>query len=168
MKTTIFIAFTLIGSLPFDQLIPFMAIEILERIEAPADDLYHITKIVDGDTFYAEDEKGYRRKYRLIGMNTPEFSHFGRPEEPFAQEATDYLADLLKDRQVILKYDIQHQDKYNRELVYAYLPNGIFINAELIKAGWAQIMTIPPNVAHADDFVQLQSTARTEGKGIWE
>ena len=118
-----------------------------------SEELHKVVRIVDGDTFYAKSNQGITLKYRLIGINTPEFSHFGRPEQPFAQEATDYLIDLLKDHYVILKYDVQHQDKYGRELVYAYLPDGTFINSKLMTAGWAQIMTIPPNVAHTSCFL---------------
>jgi len=135
---------------------------------SPIIESYEITKIVDGDTFWATDSHGNKRKYRLIGINTPEFSHFGRPEQPFAQEATDYLVQLIGDQKLRLEYDIDTHDKYNRDLVNAYLPDGTFINAELIKAGWAEIMTIPPNVAHADEFVQLQRIARQEGRGIWK
>ena len=132
-----------------------------------AEELYQIVKIVDGDTFFAKSEQGITLKYRLIGINTPEFSHFGRPEQPFAQEATDFLAALLKDRYVILKYDVQRQDKYGRELVYAYLPDGTFINSKLMTAGWAQIMTIPPNVAHTSCFLAQQHQAQSQNLGIW-
>ena len=131
-------------------------------------EVYDIVHIVDGDTFYAKNSQGIKLKYRLIGINTPEFSHFGRPEQPFAQEATDYLALLLKDKQVILKYDVQHKDKYGRELVYAYLPDGTFINSKLISEGYAQIMTIPPNVAHTSCFLAQQHQAQAKHLGIWK
>lgn len=133
-----------------------------------SEETYHITKIVDGDTFYARNRGGVKLKYRLIGINTPEFSHFGRPEQPFAQEATDFLTDLLASNTVRLEYDIDPQDKYGRELVYAYLPDGTFVNAALVKEGWAQIRTIQPNTKHADYFYKLQQQARTNKLGIWK
>lgn len=132
-----------------------------------SEELYKVVRIVDGDTFYAKSAQGINLKYRLIGINTPEFSHFGRPEQPFAQEATDYLIDLIKDEHLILKYDVQKQDKYGRELVYAYLPDGTFINSKLMAAGWAQIMTIPPNVAHTSCFLAQQHQAQSQNLGIW-
>ena len=132
-----------------------------------SEELHKVVRIVDGDTFYAKSEQGITLKYRLIGINTPEFSHFGRPEQPFAQEATDYLIGLIKDQRLILRYDVQKQDKYGRELVYAYLPDGTFINSKLMTAGWAQIMTIPPNVAHTSCFLAQQHQAQSHRLGIW-
>lgn len=40
-------------------------------------------------------------------------------------------------------------------------------NAELLMSGYAQVMTVPPNVKYADLFVKLQREAREKGKGLW-
>ena len=151
-----------------------------------------VTHIVDGDTFFAKDSLGNRKKYRLIGIDTPEFSHFGRPEEPYAQEATDYLTFLIKkgtalgtpsevepvisrevenlviSSKVEISYDLQPKDKYHRDLVYLYLPDSTFVNAELVRAGWAHVSTISPNITHAHTFIKLQRQARQQGRGLWK
>lgn len=31
-------------------------------------------------------------------------------------------------------------------LAYVYLVDGTFVNAELVKSGYAMVMTVPPNV----------------------
>ena len=125
-----------------------------------------VTKVVDGDTFYAVRE-GSKKKFRLIGIDTPEFSHFGRPEEPYAQEATDFLSDRILYNTVLLEEDVQPLDKYKRNLVYVYMTDSTFVNAELVEKGWATTMTIPPNVTHAELFTKLQAKARKEELGIW-
>ncbi len=52
-------------------------------------------------------------------------------------------------------------------MAYVYLEDGTFVNAELVRQGYAQLLTIPPNVKHADLFVQLQKEAREAGRGLW-
>lgn len=128
-----------------------------------------ITKVVDGDTFWADDgsEKGV--KVRLIGVNAPE-SHKSphKDIEPFGKEAQDYLTNLLTGKRVKLVSDVDPLDQYGRTLSYVYLEDGTFVNALLVKEGYAQVMTIPPNVAHADEFVQLQREARENKRGLWK
>jgi endonuclease YncB( thermonuclease family) len=42
-----------------------------------------------------------------------------------------------------------------------------FVNGELIKGGYATVLTIPPNVKYADTFIKLQRKARRQGRGMW-
>jgi len=37
----------------------------------------------------------------------------------------------------------------------------------LMEEGYAQVMTVPPNVKYADYFVKLQKKAREDRKGLW-
>lgn len=135
----------------------------------PATDTVTITYVVDGDTFYGiSSQRGIKIKYRPIGINTPEMPRYGRQGQPFAQEATDYMKTLIKEGdKVRVTYDVQTIDKYGRDLVYAYTMSGLLINAELVRAGWAQVTTYPPNVTHVDTFLKLQREAREEGRGVW-
>jgi micrococcal nuclease len=41
------------------------------------------------------------------------------------------------------------------------------VNAELVRRGFAQVMTVPPNVRHQSLFVRLQREARDAGRGLW-
>jgi micrococcal nuclease len=129
---------------------------------------YPVKKVVDGDTFWADDgsEKGV--KVRLIGVNTPENHKSPHKDiERFGQEAQDYLTNLLTGKRVKLVNDVDRLDQYGRTLSYVYLEDGTFVNALLVKEGYAQVMTIPPNVAHAEEFVQLQREARENKRGMW-
>ena len=84
------------------------------------------------------------------------------------KESKAYLIKLLKGKKVKLVYDVDPLDQYVRTLAYAYLENGKFVNAELIKNGYAIIMTIPPNIKFADHFYKLQQKARESKKGLWK
>ena len=44
---------------------------------------------------------------------------------------------------------------------------GVFVNAELVRRGFAQPLTIPPNIAYADEFVDLAREARQANRGLW-
>ena len=41
------------------------------------------------------------------------------------------------------------------------------VNAELVRLGFAQVMTVPPNVRHQALFLKLQRAAREAGRGLW-
>ena len=41
------------------------------------------------------------------------------------------------------------------------------INAELLRLGYAQVSTYPPDVKHVDLFLQLQQEAREAERGLW-
>ena len=130
--------------------------------------LYSIKKIVDGDTFWIDNGTAKGLKVRLIGVNAPESRKTNRKDvEYFGKEAKNYLIKFLSNKRVRLVYDIAPKDRYGRALAYVYLEDGTFLNAHLVKNGYASVMTIPPNVKYADYFVKLQREARLNKRGLW-
>jgi len=96
------------------------------------------TKIVDGDTFWVDNgtEKGL--KIRFIGIDAPESRRmFKREIGYYGKEAKEYLTRLLTNKKVRLVSDVDPLDQYGRTLSYVYLEDGTFVNAELIKNGYA-------------------------------
>lgn len=124
--------------------------------------LSQVTRVIDGDTF--EIEGGV--KVRLIGVDTPEMNGGKSKIECFAQEATNKLKESLEGKKVLLVKDVSEVDKYGRLLRYVYLDN-IFINDMLLKDGYGQISTYPPDVKFVDEFTQSQKTAREAKLGLW-
>ncbi len=127
-----------------------------------------VTKVVDGDTFWADNgtEKGL--KIRLIGVDAPESRKTGKKEIGYyGKEAKAYLKEMLDGKRIRLVSDVDSLDRYGRTLSYVYLEDGTFVNADLMKNGYAMAMTIPPNVRFADLFVQLQREARDNKLGLW-
>ena len=129
---------------------------------------YRVVKVVDGDTFWIDDGSERGKKIRLIGVDAPETRRTGRKEIGFyGEESKKYLTRLILDKEVRLEYDADPKDRYGRTLAYVYLRDGTFVNAELVKRGYAMVMTVPPNVKHAEEFVELQREAREKQKGLW-
>ena len=129
---------------------------------------YEVTKVVDGDTFWIDDGTAKGIKVRLIGIDAPESrKSFKKQVGYFGKESKNYLTNLLKGKKVKLEFDVDKLDQYGRTLAYAYTENGTFVNADLLKNGFAIIMTIPPNIKYADRFYILQQKARETKKGLW-
>ena len=129
---------------------------------------FAVMKISDGDTFWIYKENGEGEKIRLIGVDAPESRKAFKKEVGFyGKESKEFLTNLLNGRKVKLDYDINRTDQYGRTLAYVYLEDGTFLNAELVRQGYARVMTIPPNVKYADLFVKLEREARENNRGLW-
>lgn len=123
-----------------------------------------ITHVHDGDTVFLDG----RRKIRIIGLDTPELAQENKPAEPLAREARDYLRKLLAPSdQVKLRFDMQQQDRYQRDLAHLFLANGDNIAVHILDAGLATALIIPPNLQYADCYLAAQDRARTLKRGIW-
>jgi len=105
---------------------------------------------------------------RYIGIDTPESVKPGAPVECFAKRASAYNERLVAGEQVRLVYDLERRDRYGRLLAYVYRArDGLFVNAELVRRGYATAVTFPPNVAHEREFRRLARRARMSGRGLW-
>jgi micrococcal nuclease len=124
-----------------------------------------VVRVVDGDTILV-NVGGHAEKVRYIGMDTPETHHPTRGEEPGGREATAVNRRLVEGKTVRLELDVRLRDRYGRLLAYVYVGETM-VNAELVRLGYAQAMTVPPNVKHASLFVRLQREAREAGRGLW-
>ncbi len=132
------------------------ASSILTSGFANTDEEFRVTRVLDGDTVVLEDG----RHVRYIGMDTPEK---GRT---YYGEAKRENERLVKGKVVRLEYDVGKTDKYDRTLAYVYAGD-IFVNAELVRNGYAVIATFPPNVKYAKRFLTLQEEARKQKRGLW-
>lgn len=119
-----------------------------------------VVDIIDGDTIDVEIE-GTVYRLRYIGMDTPERG------DPFYEEATEANRELVEGETVTLVKDVSETDRFGRLLRYVYLDDGTFVNAELVSSGFALAATFPPDVAHAEEFAQLQNEAQAGGVGLW-
>jgi micrococcal nuclease len=137
--------------------------------QAATETWFAVIRVVDGDTFWVDDGSEKGLKIRLIGIDAPEPRNTGtRPKGYFGVESTNYLKQLLKDKKVRLEYDVSRYDRYGRTLAYAWLEDGIFLNAELVKNGFASVMTVPPNVKYQETFTALAAKARRQNRGLWK
>ena len=140
-----------------------------------------VTRIVDGDTikvFYLGNEESIR----LIGIDTPESrvnkktkkdaKRSGQDIETIIEmgmRATEYVESLVKPGDIVtIELDVQERDRYKRLLGYVYLIDGRMLNEEIVKAGYANVMTIPPAVRYKNRFLKAFQEARESKRGLWE
>ena len=124
-----------------------------------------VTRITDGDTIHVEID-GQDERVRYIGIDTPETEHSPRGAQAFGAEAMEANRRLVENRTVRLVLDVEPRDRYGRLLAYVYLDE-TFVNAELVREGFAKQLTVPPNVRHADEFRRLEREAREAQRGLW-
>lgn len=139
-----------------------------------------VVRVVDGDTLKIE-MNGHEEAVRLIGIDTPESkinkkakkdavktNHDVDTITAMGREATKYVRTLIrKGDTVSIEFDVQKRDKYKRLLVYAYLSDGKMLNEEIIRAGYANVMTYPPNVKYQERFVKAYREARDTKRGLY-
>ncbi|HSF05353.1 MAG TPA: thermonuclease family protein [Methylomirabilota bacterium] len=124
-----------------------------------------VERVVDGDTIQVRVE-GRVETVRYIGVNTPELRHPMRGAEPGGREAWTVNRELVAGKRVRLEMDARPRDRHGRLLAYVWV-EGVMVNAELVRRGYAQVMTIPPNVRYQRLFLALQREARQSGRGLW-
>lgn len=155
----------------FNFLLPLLLFSFLncQPVATNSADYFPITRVVDGDTFWVDDGSPKGKKIRLIGVDAPETRKSSRKDVGYyGEEAKHFLLEMLSGESVRLEYDADRTDRYGRVLAYAYLQDGTFINAELLRNGFAMVLTVPPNIRYAEKFVDLQRQARAKRKGMWK
>jgi len=126
-----------------------------------------VVKVVDGDTIHVMIG-GRREKVRYIGIDTPETKHPTKGQQCYGTAAAAFNERLVGGERVRLERDVEERDRYGRLLAYVYRErDGLFVNAELARRGYAQPLTIPPDVRHSERFVALARDARLRGHGLW-
>lgn len=130
-----------------------------------------VVRGVDGDTIEVEwpstsSGNMARERVRYIGVNTPESVDPRRKVQCFGKEAAAYNKKLVLGKRVRLEPDVEDRDKYGRLLRYVWLGDTM-VNEQLMQDGYAQLMTIPPNVKYVELFKQAQTAAREAKRGLW-
>lgn len=132
--------------------------------------LVRVKKIIDGDTI----EIASGQKVRYIGIDTPELHHPTKGIQCFGREAMEENKKLIFTREIRLEKDVSETDKYGRLLRYAYVNNplasseAVFVNDYLVRQGYAYAATFPPDVKYSQQFLQAQTEARDNDRGLWK
>lgn len=135
----------------------------VEHVESDlTEDKLTVTRIVDGDTIELSNGK----KVRYIGIDTPESVAPNTEVECFGKEATVKNTDLVLNKEVTLVKDISETDQYGRLLRYVYVDDK-FINDILVRDGYANASSYPPDIKYQDQFRQAEDEARTNNRGLW-
>ncbi len=118
-----------------------------------------VTRVIDGDTI--EIEGGQRVRY--IGINAPEFND---NNNCFAKESFLKNKELVEGKIISLERDISETDKFGRLLRYVYIDK-FLINELLVKEGYANVSTYPPDVKYYEKFIKAEKEAQEFNRGLW-
>jgi micrococcal nuclease len=121
-----------------------------------------VVAVLDGDTIVIRGGQ----KVRYAGLNTPESRHPDKLPEYCGAEAAEANRRLVAGKTVRLEFGQRGRDKYGRLLAYVYV-DGLFVNAELIRQGYAQVSTHRDNQRYHDEFSRLQDSAIAARRGLW-
>jgi len=134
----------------------------LRRQPQPEGDWRTVVRVVDGDTLLLDGDE----RVRLIGIDTPESVDARRPIEYLGKEAAAFTRRLAEGKRVRLAYDQERSDRYGRTLAYVFLEDGTFLNAEIIRQGYAHAYTRFP-FQYSDQFRAYEREAREQRRGLW-
>ncbi len=139
-----------------------------------------VTRVVDGDTVNVHLKSGLSDRVRLLGIDSPEVHESSKLNRDSLQSgkskaaiqalgrlAWDFTRSRLNGRDVWLELDVQARDIYSRLLAYVWLADRTVFNMVILREGYAQILTIPPNLKYVDLFLACQREAREQGRGLW-
>jgi len=119
-----------------------------------------VVDVGDGDDFTVQLPDGSTSGVRYIGINAPE------SDRPFFTEAVNANTSLVSQKEVTLIKDSSDTDQFGRLLRYV-LVGDVFINLELIKMGYAQAASYPPDMACDQVFSAAEDEARAAQTGLW-
>jgi micrococcal nuclease len=138
-----------------------------------------VIRVIDGDTIEVSIA-GRDEDVRYIGIDTPETVKPDTPVQCYGPQASAENHGLVDGRTLRLVFDRERRDVYGRLLAYVYTGargqagktrgearKPRFVNAALVRDGYARTLAIPPNTAHASLLARLQARAGRAGRGLW-
>ena len=115
-----------------------------------------VSEVIDGDTVKLQNGE----TVRLLGINAPEKG------QPYYEESTNRLKQLIEGKEVILEKDVNDKDQYGRLLRYIFL-NDENINVKLVREGLATAYIIPPNTKYEAELKEAENEAKNSEINIW-
>ena len=149
-----------------------------------------VSEVTDGDTLELTLD-GQEERVRLIGVDAPELYESRKLElddedsplnqseiQALGEQSRDFTEDFIGGQEVYLEAGFEPRDRYGRLLAYVYLPDpegdweleGEWyrqLNFEIVRAGWAETITVEPNSDYAADYEEAMEEAQDAGRGIW-
>ncbi|KAI0063542.1 SNase-domain-containing protein [Artomyces pyxidatus] len=115
---------------------------------------------------------------RMAGVDAPEAAHFGRPAQPYAEEALSWLKNQVEGKTVYCQ--VLRKDQYSRIVAIPLLSPRIFpgfiasgkcIPLEMLRAGWVEVYE-QSGAEYGrwgkDEFMRIQAEAQTSKRGMWK
>jgi micrococcal nuclease len=120
----------------------------------------HVARVVDGDTI----ELASGEKIRYLLVDTPEST---TEIECYGENAKQFNTDLVNDKDIELRYDVECEDRFGRLLAYVTV-GGVEVNTLLVERGFGCVLHIPPDGDdRVDEFKALETEAKAALRGLW-
>lgn len=118
-----------------------------------------LVKVVDGDTIIVS-MNGVEYRVRYIGIDSPEVG------SPYSEDATNLNTRLLGSGNLVMIKDYSEVDRFDRLLRYVFADD-VFVNYEMVKKGFAESGSWPPDTACDSTFAASMTNAKSEKLGMW-
>lgn len=128
----------------------------------PGFEIHKVIEVIDGDTIIIENGE----LVRYIGIDSPETYHPEKPKQCYGDEATQRNKELVQGQFVLLEKDQENRDKYGRLLRYVHTLF-TFVNAQMVKEGFAYSYYYPPDLKHYKQLAYLEIEAMKNNRGLW-
>lgn len=158
----------------------------------------YVTRVGDGDNFHffhtpggrmmgwgwlskrrrVQDMKGKEAKgrtlhVRIAGVDAPELAHFGRPEQPYGQEAIEWLRSFILHKYVrVYPY---RQDQYSRVVCSVHKRRFLFfksdVGLEMLKRGLATVYEAKFGSEFGnkeEEYRSAEQRAKDKKVGMWQ
>ena len=108
---------------------------------------------------------------RIAGIDAPEQSHFGKPAQPFAPEALQWLRNYILNRNI--RAYVYKRDQYERVVATVYVRRFLFrkdVGYEMIKSGFATVYEAKSGAEFGgkkEKYEKAEAKAKRKRKGIW-
>lgn len=146
-----------------------------------------VSCVIDGDTFDIGGcgATAAEERFRMLGIDAPETGKNGDPDECFAREAADALADVLETREVFLEFDDTCEGEFGRTLAWAFLlpdeedppfdfelldeGRALSVNEWLVEEGYVRVYRAFnfEDLRYADALNAAEESAKARGRGLW-
>lgn len=140
-----------------------LAILVAGCVGPTEDGSARVARVIDGDTVVLASGE----RVRYLGIDAPELDHPSDGIECFGREAAERNRELVAGRLVRLQADQTDRDEFGRLLRYVYV-NDLFVNAELVRGGYAYSSFRPPDTRHYEELLELELEAEREKRGLWD
>ncbi len=135
-----------------------------------------VARVVGADTIILENDE----RIRLIGLTVPnppkktalKKDKFGFPIEefnpttPIEEQALNFTKDLLEGQAVRLEFDEEQKNDNLETLAYVFLKDGTLANAEILRAGFANLKIVLPNTKYSQQLRSAYQEAKREKRGL--
>lgn len=128
-----------------------------------------VVEVVDGDTVIIDPAIAGLDQVRLVGIQAPKLP-LGRKDFktwPLAHESRDALVELIQDQRVSLHVGGSSTDRHGRHLAHLRRADGLWLQGEMLRLGWARVYSFPDNRHVVDAMLSLEREARGTASGIW-